>query len=134
MTKIVTTWVSNVRSVDGTLNKLSKEVGILCTVLAAVKETFEQPALGAIIALIALNAEAQLWPCMSEILDSCRGTLQKLRSILYELDSEVESANLVRKGVKHVRLGYRTELISALLGEVHSYHGMLQMLLQCTNI
>jgi hypothetical protein len=36
--------------------------------------------------------------------------------------------------MKHIRLGKRKDLIAALLGEVHSYHEMLQMLLQCTNM
>jgi hypothetical protein len=50
------------------------------------------------------------------------------------MDIELESANFVRKALKHVQLGKRSELIAALLVEVHSNHGMLQMLLQCTNM
>jgi hypothetical protein len=57
-----------------------------------------------------------------------------LRRRLREMDIELESANFVRKALKHLQLGKRSELIAALLVEVHSYHGMLQMLLQCTNM
>lgn len=131
VTSIITRWVSNVRKADSTLDKLSKELVILCTVLAAVKKTFERPGLGAIITL---NVDSQLWSSITSVLANCRHTLRKLRRTLRELDTELESANLVRKTLKHVRFGKRSELIAALLGEVHSYHGLLQMLLQCTNM
>ena len=82
------------------LHKLAaKEVIILCTVLSAVKETFEWPGLNAVIEL---NAEAQLLPCISDISSNYRRTLRKLRSTLHELDIGVESGNIVRKGAKHV--------------------------------
>jgi hypothetical protein len=131
VTSLVTRWISNIRNVDDTLSNLAKEVGTLSTVLATVGETFERPGLGPIIEL---NSEAQLWPCIADILENCRATLERLRNTLQKLDSDVESPNLVRKGVKHIRLGNQTELITTLLGQIHSYHGMLQMLLQCANV
>lgn len=75
------------------LHKLkAKEVRILYTVLFAVRETFEWPGLNAIIKL---NTEAQLLPCISDILGNYQRTLRKLRSTLYELDSKIESSNIV---------------------------------------
>jgi len=97
VTNIVTKWASNVRNIDSTITKLAKEIQILCTVLAAIKETFERPGIGSIIAL---NSEAQLWPCVSDILHNCWVTLRKLWRTLRELDSEAESSNLVQKGMK----------------------------------
>jgi hypothetical protein len=131
VTSIFTRWMSNVRNIDDTINGLTKEVEILCTVLAAVNETFERPGIGNIIAL---NAEAQLWPCITGILDSCQGTLRKLKKTLHEVETEKENSSLVQRSAKHVRLGNRKELITSLLSQIHSHHEMLQMLLQCTNM
>ena len=87
---IITRLVSNVRNVDRTLDKLWNELVIFCTVLAAVKETFERLELGAIIAL---NVDSQLWSSITSVLANSRRTLRKLKMILRELDTELESAN-----------------------------------------
>ncbi len=131
VTHILTKWISSIKNVDNMLWMLDSEVVSLSAMLGSITETFQRPAL---VAIIESDHDARLWSSTAGILKSCRSSMRRLRTLLTDLDSTMESATVFKKAFKQFWLGQKTDDITALQREIQFHNALLQMNLQCAGM